>query len=109
MGASKNISLTQAVRRRLAGRGWLFRQPEAFRALILDNCLPITLEPGESAIHLGDEPGGLYGLIEGWLDVLISPGALEPMLVPVATTGWWFGDSALLTQSPKRGAHVART
>lgn len=109
MGDSKNIGLAPADRHRLAERGWLFGQPEDFHNLILDNCQLLTLNPGESAIHLGDLAGGLYGLIEGWLDVLISPGALEPTLVHVASTGWWFGDSALLTSSPKRGAHVART
>ena len=53
--------------------------------------------------------GGLYGLVDGWLDILIAPGSLQPTLVHVATTGWWFGDSALLTQTPRRGAHIART
>ncbi|MCA0998622.1 Crp/Fnr family transcriptional regulator [Alloyangia pacifica] len=109
MGDSKNNGLAPSDRHRLAERGWLFAQPEPFRTLVLDNCQVMTLDPGESAIHLGDVAGGLYGLIEGWLDVLISPGALEPTLVHVATTGWWFGDSALLTSTPKRGAHVART
>ncbi|MBE9637438.1 Crp/Fnr family transcriptional regulator [Salipiger mangrovisoli] len=109
MGISKNNDLTAEDRLRLEGRGWLVRQPADFRTALLDNCLLMTLGAGESAMHLGGEDGGLYGLIDGWLDVLISPGAMEPTLVHVATTGWWFGDSALLTRSPKRGAHVART
>lgn len=96
-------------RQKLCGRGWLHRQPETFRQTILDECLAMDLAPGDGAIHLGDRADGLYGLIDGWLDVLISPGALEPTLVHVATTGWWFGDSALLTGTPKRGAHIART
>ncbi len=109
MGISKNIDLTAEDMRKLEGRGWLCRQPEALRATVLDACVVMELDRGESAMHLGSEDGGLYGLIDGWLDVLISPGAMEPTLVHVATTGWWFGDSALLTQTPKRGAHVART
>lgn len=109
MGVSKNIDLTPSDRSKLGERGWLSRQPEAFRNIVLDNCVVMELDQGESAMHLGSEAGGLYGLIDGWLDVLISPGTLEPTLVHVATTGWWFGDSALLTQTPKRGAHVART
>lgn len=109
MGISKNIDLTAQDRRKLEGRGWLHLQPETIRAAVLDACKVIDLDRGEGAMHLGSEGGGLYGLIDGWLDVLISPGAMEPTLVHVATTGWWFGDSALLTQSPKRGAHVART
>ncbi|MDS9467908.1 Crp/Fnr family transcriptional regulator [Paracoccus sp. MBLB3053] len=109
MGNSKNIALTQSDRRTLRGRGWLHGRPLPFADAVLDNCMLLGMERGDSAMHLGDESGGLYGLIEGWLDVLISPGALDPTLVHVATTGWWFGDSALLTQSPKRGAHIART
>jgi CRP/FNR family cyclic AMP-dependent transcriptional regulator len=109
MGISKNIDLTAQDRRKLEGRGWLHRQPETIRAAVLGACVVMDLGRGESAMHLGSEDGGLYGLIDGWLDVLISPGAMEPTLVHVATTGWWFGDSALLTRTPKRGAHVART
>ncbi|PJN94824.1 hypothetical protein CNY89_12190 [Amaricoccus sp. HAR-UPW-R2A-40] len=109
MGGSKNIGLTAPDRQRLGGRGWLSRQPEAFRDAILDECVAMDLEPGESAMRLGDRAGNLFGLVDGWLDVLISPETLDPTLVHVATTGWWFGDSALLTGTPKRGAHVART
>jgi CRP/FNR family cyclic AMP-dependent transcriptional regulator len=75
----------------------------------LDVCIPMRINSGQAVFELGDEPGGLYGLIDGWLDVLIAPGSLQPTLVHVATTGWWFGDSALLTGTPKRGAHIART
>jgi CRP/FNR family cyclic AMP-dependent transcriptional regulator len=109
MGDLKNNGLSASDRNSLAGRGWLFRQPERFRNAVLDNCVLAELSQGESAIHLGDESDGLYCLIDGWFDVLISPGPLDPTLVHVATTGWWFGDSALLTQTPKRGAHLART
>lgn len=109
MGNQRHIGLRAEDRQKLCERGWLYHQPEAFRQAILDHCICIDLAPGESAIHLGDRTDGLYGLIDGWLDVLISPGALEPTLVHVATTGWWFGDAALLTSTPKRGAHVART
>lgn len=109
MGNSRNIGLRALDREKLVSRGWLHRQPQAFRDAILDQCLAIDLDQGESAMHLGERSGGLYGLVEGWLDVLISPGTLEPTLVHVATTGWWFGDSALLTATPKRGAHIART
>ena len=93
----------------MRGGDGFYRQPEALRTAVLDACVVMELDRGESAMHLGGEDGGLYGLIDGWLDVLISPGAMEPTLVHVATTGWWFGDSALLTQTSKRGAHVART
>lgn len=109
MGISKNYDLTTNDRFRLEERGWLYGQPEEIRNAVLDSSVVMELERGESAIHLGGEDGGLFGLIEGWLDVLISPGSMEPTLVHVATTGWWFGDSALLTHTPKRGAHVART
>lgn len=109
MGNSRNIGLRAPDRHQLSSRGWLYGQPQVFRDAILDECVLMELGQGESAMHLGERSGGLYGLIDGWLDVLISPGTLEPTLVHVAATGWWFGDSALLTGTPKRGAHIART
>ncbi|NDV53688.1 hypothetical protein, partial [Salipiger sp. PrR003] len=88
MGISKHIDLTAEDRRKLEGRGWLYRQPEALRAAVLDACVVMELDRGESAMHLGGEDGGLFGLISGWLDVLISPGAMDLECAPADGPSW---------------------
>ena len=74
--------------------GWLAGQPVAFRDALLEAGDVRVMSPGSSIYGLGDPPGGLYGLVEGLVDVLIAPGAWTPMLVHVATPGWWVGEAA---------------
>ncbi len=108
MGRSKPSALDRAEREALAGRGWLSGQPARLREAVLDACVPRTVAKGRTVFDVGAEPGGLYGLAQGWLDVFIAPGGAPPTLVHVAGPGWWFGDSALLTRTPRRGTHAAR-
>lgn len=72
MGNLKHIGLRAPDREKLVSLGWLHGQLQAFRDAILDECMAIDLEQSESAMHLGERSGGLYGLVDGWLDVLIS-------------------------------------
>ena len=76
----------------LARRGWLSRQPKDFRDRFLAAAEFQTAAAGASIYALGDPPGGLYGLAAGYIDVLIAPGPLPPMLAHVAGPGWWIGD-----------------
>ena len=89
--------------------GWLAGQPVAFRDALLEAGDVRVMSPGSSIYGLGDPPGGLYGLVEGLVDVLIAPGAWTPMLVHVATPGWWVGEAALITQTRRRADLTART
>ncbi|SFH85700.1 Crp/Fnr family transcriptional regulator [Albimonas pacifica] len=109
MGHSRPGALDRADREALASRGWLSAQPPALREAVLDACVTRRVAKGETVFDEGSEPGGLYGLAEGWLDVVLAPGGAPPSLVHVASRGWWFGDAALLTRTPRRGTHVART
>jgi len=92
-----------------ARRGWLSRQPKDFRDQFLAGAEFQEAAAGESIYALGDPPGGLYGLAAGYIDVLIAPGPLPPMLAHVAGPGWWIGDSALITRTERRVGLLART
>ncbi len=58
---------------------------------------------------LGDPPAGLYGVCDGFLDVLIAPQSDTPILVHVARAGWWAGDAALISGTERRTGLIART
>jgi CRP/FNR family transcriptional regulator, cyclic AMP receptor protein len=95
--------------RMLLRRGWLSRQPERFRRIVLDECLLEQLERGAPIYHLGDPPGGIYGVASGALAVSIAPGEGGPYLAHLATPGDWFGEAAFLTREPRRVGLEAAT
>jgi CRP/FNR family cyclic AMP-dependent transcriptional regulator len=93
----------------LSRRGWLARQPESFQRLVFDDCLLQHLERGAPVYHLGDPPGGIYGIAAGALAVSIAPGESGPYLAHLATAGFWVGEGPFLTGEPRRVGLVAAT
>lgn len=90
-------------------KGWLAGQPEPFRNAWLDVCEFRTVPRGMCLYSLGDPPGGVYGLAEGFADVLIASGYQLPFLGHIARPGWWVGEAAAVTGSPRRVEIRART
>ncbi|PJN96813.1 hypothetical protein CNY89_00360 [Amaricoccus sp. HAR-UPW-R2A-40] len=89
--------------------GWLSRQPDAFKSLVLDACDLQTRSVGENLYSLGDPPGGLHCLVEGSLDLVTTAGTFSPFLGFIARPGWWAGDVAATTRSIRRAEVRART
>ncbi len=89
--------------------GWLSRQPSAFRGRFLQQAELREVSAGNALYALGDDHGGIFGLASGTLEVLIAPGPFPPMLALVARPGWWVGDAALISRTPRRVGITART
>lgn len=62
-----------------------------------------NLKHGDIVYRLDDPPGGLYAVCDGFIDVLVAPRFGTPRLVHVARPGWWVGDAALISDTPRRG------
>lgn len=90
-------------------RGWLAAQTEPFRKAWLAASEFRAVPRGERLYSLGDPPGGVYGIAEGFADVLVASGYLPPVLGLIARPGWWVGEAAALTGSPRRVEIRART
>ncbi|WP_134680150.1 Crp/Fnr family transcriptional regulator [Paracoccus ravus] len=90
-------------------RGWLAAQPEEFRKAWLNLAEFSELSVGELLFSLGGPPGGVYGIAEGYADVLIASGYITPALAHIARPGWWVGEATALTGSPRRVEIRART
>jgi CRP-like cAMP-binding protein len=58
---------------------------------------------------LDDEPGGLYGIADGIVVVLVAPGPFLPRLVHIGLPGWWVGEAAAATRTRRRAEIRART
>ena len=103
------MSKLTATRRRVSEIGWLSRQPLQFRDALLDRCVLRTYAPGENLYSLDDPPGGIYGLAEGFVDVLIASGIGPPFLGFIGGSGWWAGETAAITGTHRRADLRARS
>jgi CRP/FNR family transcriptional regulator, cyclic AMP receptor protein len=77
-------------------RGWLSGQPPAFRTQIIAMGKLVTLAAGAPVFHMGDRPGGVYGIVSGGIAVLAGTRWQLPMLAHIARPGDWFGHGPVL-------------
>jgi CRP/FNR family transcriptional regulator, cyclic AMP receptor protein len=83
-------------------QGWLSLTPAAFRGAVLDRCLFQEFGAGVPVYTIGDEAGGLYGLVEGALGIAIAPRENGPYMGHFAMPGTWFGEISAFTRQPRR-------
>jgi CRP-like cAMP-binding protein len=95
----------QAASRIMATTGWLSRQPEAFRTELLKRSFYRHHHAGKVLYDIGDPPSGVFGLVEGTLDVRLPNGHIGT----VASPGFWIGEGAAFDRTPRRVALVARS
>jgi len=86
----------------VSGKGWLRNTPPSFRSSVLKRCLLEHFGAGTPIYAIGDEPGGLYGLVEGGLGISIAPRELGPYTAHFAMPGTWFGEGSVFTRQPRR-------
>lgn len=93
----------------LSRSGWLARQPETFQHQVFGQCQYQPFERGAPVYHLGDPPGGIYGVAAGTLAVSIAPDEVGPYLTHLGTVGTWIGVGPFLTREPRRVDLMAAT
>jgi CRP-like cAMP-binding protein len=96
------MSQIEEARSVLRGAGWLTHAPPAFREQVLARCVLRTFAAGAPLYHVGDPPGGIYGLVSGGLAILIAPGERGPYFAHFARPGFWIGEAAAVTGQPRR-------
>jgi hypothetical protein len=55
-------------------KGWLSQTPASFQRAVLDRCLLERFETGTPIYSIGDEPGGMYGIVSGSLAISVTSG-----------------------------------
>lgn len=86
----------------LSRHGWLARQPKDFQRQVLAESQLQHFECGAPVYHLGDPPGGIYGVASGAVGISIAPGEGGPYLAHLGTAGYWIGEGPFLTGEPRR-------
>lgn len=91
-----------AAERVMSETGWLTKVPEAFRAEVLRRSILTHFKAGEAVFHLGDQPGGVYGLVTGTVSINVAPAGALPQLIMLGVPGHWTGEGGFLTRTPRR-------
>ncbi|MEO1091952.1 MAG: Crp/Fnr family transcriptional regulator [Pseudomonadota bacterium] len=65
-------------------------------------CKVRRLSRGDVVYAIGDQPGGVYGLVEGGLSVSYPAPGRGTFFAQFAVSGWWFGVGSILTGEPRR-------
>lgn len=86
----------------IRNKGWLRRTPVSFRSAVLDRCRLEKFAAGMPVYSVGDDPGGMYGVVTGTLGISVAPGEHGPYTAHLAMTGSWFGEAAAFTRQPRR-------
>lgn len=89
--------------------GWLADASEDLRDAIQSRCTLRTISEGEVLYHAGDPPGGLYGVVQGLVNVHGDQYSDEQTLVYIVGPGFWTGEYATITGRPRLLSLTART
>jgi CRP-like cAMP-binding protein len=90
-----------AAKEILRKTGWLAGEP-GWMADALLGCSRITSWKADELIYMvGDPPGGIYGIVDGGIGVLVPSGGSEMVLAHVLSAGAWFGLGPILAKGPR--------
>jgi len=81
---------------RLRERGWLSERSSGVSEALRKIARVIAIEPKRNLYYAGDLPDGVYGLVQGALDVSIPRADGQELTIHRADPGFWIGDLALL-------------
>jgi len=82
--------------------GWLSMTPPDFQQTVAERCDVLQYRKGERVYDAGDDTGGLFGVVEGRLEIHMSAKHARPTLAYLTGPGFWTGDLAALTGRRRR-------
>jgi CRP/FNR family transcriptional regulator, cyclic AMP receptor protein len=91
-----------AAKEVLARTGWLLDQPEWVRETVLAASKLQAYESERFVFYTGDEPGGMYGVVDGGFGLIIPSGPNEMLLCNILRCGYWFGYGPMLSSGGRK-------
>ncbi len=88
--------------------GWLSTTPRPFAELVISRSDLLHFEAATPLYHAGDQAGGIFGLVEGGLELHLPARTRRSGLAYIGGPGFWAGDAAALLGSDRRITLVAR-
>lgn len=97
----KNAALAAPALDMFHNSGWLSERSAGFRDALLTAGQVQSYRTGEFTHHLGDDPGGISGVIEGSFGVIGQSPSVGVVLGHIFRPGSWFGEGPLVTRGPR--------
>lgn len=95
--------MNESTAKQLVGRtGWLRNQPDWVREAVLSASRLQAYEPERGIFYAGDEPGGMYGVVDGGFGLMIPSGRSEMLLCNILRRGYWFGYGPILNGGERK-------
>jgi CRP/FNR family transcriptional regulator, cyclic AMP receptor protein len=91
-----------AAKQLVARIGWLASQPDWVRDAVIGASRMQRYETGRFLFHAGDEPGGMYCVVDGGFGALIPSGGNEMLLCHILRRGHWFGYGPILNSGQRK-------
>lgn len=87
--------------------GWLRHTPASFGRAVTERCQLEQFAAGTPVYSIGDDPGGIYGIVAGTLGIAVAPRERGPYVAHFALPGSWFGQAGIFTGKPRMVGLVA--
>jgi CRP-like cAMP-binding protein len=91
-----------AAKDTLRRTGWLLDQPEWVRETVLSSARLQAYETDRFVFYAGDEPGGMYGIVDGGFGLLIPSARNDMLMCNILRRGYWFGYGPALNGGPRK-------
>lgn len=91
-----------AVKAIIGKTGWLLEQPAWVRDTVLAGSRLRSYETGQFTFYAGDDPGGMYGVVDGGFGVLVPVGGSGLTLCHIMRRGAWFGYGPALSGTGRK-------
>lgn len=85
----------------VANLGWLGERSSKFRQEVRNQVLVRRYSSGDYPHHVGDEAGGIYGVIEGSFGTYAASEAAGIVLGHIFRKGAWFGQGPITSGKPR--------
>lgn len=84
----------------LRGKGWLANMADPVQTEFLSRGRLREFRAGDYAYHVGDAPGGIFGIVDGCFGVVLTSGD-ETAMCHLLRPGDWFGSGPVLSPGPR--------
>jgi CRP/FNR family transcriptional regulator, cyclic AMP receptor protein len=81
--------------------GWLSQMPSGFRSAVLKRALFREFTAAETIHIVGDDPAGMYGLMNGSIRVVLAGMERGPYVVHLLRPVTWFGEGPAIVGQPR--------
>lgn len=86
----------EALHNKVLASGWLREKPPQFQAALLREARIVLFETTSYTHHIGDHPGGFYGIINGSFGVITQNPVIGTVMGHIMRSGDWFGQRPMV-------------